>query len=32
MLMREECHCNKYISTGLGLLTFCKARHALELA
>jgi len=30
MLMREECHCNKYISTGLGLLTFCKPRHAVE--
>ena len=30
MLMRQECHCNKYISTGFGLLTFCKARHAIE--
>jgi len=28
MLMTEECHCNKWISTGL--LTFCKARHAIE--
>jgi len=30
MLMREECRCNKYISTGLGLLTFYQARHAIE--
>jgi len=28
MLMREECHCKKCISTGS--LTFCKARHAIE--
>ena len=27
-LMRDECRCNKYISTGL--LTFCKARHPIE--
>jgi len=28
MLMREKCHCNKYISTGL--LTFCKVRQAIK--
>jgi len=27
MLMREECHCGKYISNSL--LTFCKVRHAI---